>query len=237
MIPKIGTQRKRVRLRPRRRLIAATADNSQQKDDKKVPEISLLDAMRDGLVSVKAEGNGDGRMTLAVTNKSHRQLRVVLPPGIIAQGATGQFGGMGGMGGGMGGMGGGMGGMGGGMGGMGGGMMGGMGGAGGGGGMGGMGGMGMQQGTMPSTMGMMMLARMIMYFCGDPDSWDQRSLMIGMMGGMGGGMMGGMGGGMMGGMGGGMGGMGGGMRSVPPSALPSALLNRGQTRRFAHATG
>ena len=39
-----------------------------------------------------------------------------------------------------------------------------------------------------------MLARMIMYFCGDPESWDQRSLMIGMMGGMGGGM-GGMGGG------------------------------------------
>jgi hypothetical protein len=117
---------------------------------------------------------------------------------------------MGGMGGGMGGMGGGMGGMGGGM-----------------GGMGGRGG-GMSSGTMPSTMGMMMLARMIMYFCGDPDSWDMRSIMIGMMGGMGGGM----GGGMMGGMGGGMGGMGGGMRSVPPSALPSALLSGGQTRHL-----
>ena len=50
-------------------------------------------------------------------------------------------------------------------------------------------------------------------------------MMIGMMGG---GMMGGMGGGgMMGGMGGGMmGGMGGGMRSVPPTALPSAVLER-----------
>ena len=62
---------------------------------------------------------------------------------------------------------------------------------------------------------MMMLGRLIMYFCGDRDSWDQRSLMIGMMGmaawaGMGGGM---------GGMGGGMGGMGGGMgmMSVPPT--------------------
>ena len=95
--------------------------------------MSLLDAMRKGVVSVKAEGIGDGRMTLSVTNRSKRKLRVVLPPGIIAQSATGQFGGMGGMGGGMGGMGGGMGGMGGGMGGMGGGM-GGMGG-----GMGGMG--------------------------------------------------------------------------------------------------
>ena len=36
---------------------------------------------------------------------------------------------------------------------------------------------------MPSTMGMMMLSRMIMYFCGDRESWDMRSLMIGMMGG------------------------------------------------------
>jgi hypothetical protein len=83
---------------------------------------------------------------------------------------------------------------------------------------------------MPPTMGMMMLARMIMYFCGDPDSWDMRSLLIGMMGGMGmmGGGMGGMGGGM-----GGMGGMGmGGMRSVPATDLPAALLNPGQTRNL-----
>jgi hypothetical protein len=205
-----------------------------------VPEVNLLEAVRDGLVTVKAEGIGDGRMTVTLKNKSRKKLRVVLPPGIIAQGATGQFGGMGGMGGGMGGMGGGMGGMGGGMGGMMGGMGGGMGGMGGGmggmggmsGGMGGMGGMGRQAGTMPPTMGMMMLSRMIMYFCGDPDSWDPRSIMIGMMGGgmggMGGGMMGGMGGGGMGGMGG----MGGGMRSVPPTDLPSAVLNPGQTRNL-----
>ena len=98
--------------------------------------------------------------------------------------------------------------------------------------MGGMGGMGRQSGTMPSMMGLMTLSRMIMYFAGDPESWDKRSLMIGMMGG---GMMGGMGGGMggmMGGMGGGMGGMGGGMRSVPPTGLPSSLLNPGQTRHL-----
>ena len=95
-----------------------------------------------------------------------------------------------------------------------------------------MGGMGRMSGTMPPTMGMMMLSRIIMYFAGDPDSWDKRSIMIGMMG-MGGGMMGGMGGGMMGGMGGGMmGGMGGGMRSVPPTEFPSALLEPGQTRHL-----
>jgi hypothetical protein len=214
--------------------IAGTRSGSKRDKaaaDQSVQEINLFNAVRDGLVSVKAEGRGDGRMTLSLTNRSRRALCVVLPPGLIAQSATGQFGGMGGMGGGMGGMGGGgmgggMGGMGGGMGGMGGGM-GGMGG-----GMGGMGGMGLSSGTMPSTMGMMMLSRMIMYFCGDPESWDPRSIMVGMMGGGMGGGMGGMGGGMMGGMGGGMGGMGGGMRSVPPSALPSALLNAGQTRNL-----
>ena len=54
-------------------------------------------------------------------------------------------------------------------------MGGGMGGGGMGGGMMGMGGMGRAAGTMPPTMGMMMLSRMIMYFCGDPDSWDMRS--------------------------------------------------------------
>jgi hypothetical protein len=79
-------------------------------------------------------------------------------------------------------------------------------------------------------MGMMMLARMIMYFCGDPDSWDQRSLMMGMGGGMGMGGMGGMG--MGSGMGGMGGMMGGGMRSVPPTDLPSAELQSRQTRRL-----
>src|SRR5437868_3436173 len=76
---------------------------SQTKDD--IPRVSLLDAMRDGSVAVSAEGIGDGRMTLSITNRTPRQLRVLLPPGLIATGATGQFGGMGG---GMGGMGGGM---------------------------------------------------------------------------------------------------------------------------------
>ncbi len=201
------------------------ADPSQTKDMPDTPTINLLDAMRDHLVSVQAEGIGDGRMTMSLTNRTKRSLRVVLPPGIVAQGATGQFGGMGGMGGGMGGMGGMDGGMGG---------MGGMGGGGMGGGMGGMGGggvggtgNGMGSGTMPPMMGMMMLSRIIMYFAGDYSSWDQRSLMMGMGGGGMGGGMGGMGGGM-----GGMGGMGGGMRSVPPTELPSAELKPKETRRL-----
>ena len=126
------------------------AKRSVKNSELDIVEINLLEGIGNGRISADAEGMGDGRMTLSLTNRSSRQLRVVLPPGIIAQSATGQFGGMGGMGGGM------MGGMGGGMGGMGGGMMGGMGGGmggmgggmdgRGGGGMGGMGGMGMRVG-------------------------------------------------------------------------------------------
>ena len=195
------------------------------------PAVGLLDAARKGDVSVQAQGAGPGRITVRVTNNTNRRLRIVLPPGLIASGATGQFGGMGGGGGGMGGggMGGGMGG-----GGMGGGGMGG-GGMGGGGMGGGMGGGGMSGGrmlTMPATMGMMMLGRLIMTLI-EPETWNPASLMSGMMG-MGGGGMGGMGGGGMGGMGGGgMGGMGGGFRSVPPTELPHATLQPGQSRELA----
>jgi hypothetical protein len=188
----------------------------------------VLTGLRSGQLSATATGRRDGRITLSVTNQTNSRLRVVLPPGLLVSGTTGQFGGgMGGMGGGMmggmGGMGGGMGGMGGGMGGMGG-MGGGMGGMGG----GMMGGMGRGGGTMPSMMGMMMLSRLIMYLAGDYDSWDQRAMMMG-MGGMG---MGGMG---MGGMGmGGMGGMGmmGGMRSVPPTGPLEATLEPHQQRHL-----
>jgi hypothetical protein len=75
---------------------------------------------------------------------------------------------------------------------------------------------------------MMMLGRIIMNFVADRDSWDQRSMMMGMGGmGMGGMGMGGMG---MGGMG--MGGMGGGFRSVPPTGPPEAVVNPGQTRHL-----
>src|SRR5271157_3484661 len=151
--------------KPKAKAKAVATAKQPASDDDNIPTYNLLEAMNQGLVGVEASGRGDGRMTVSVTNNTKKQLRVVLPPGIIAQGATGQFGGMGGMGGGMGGMGGGMGGMGGGM-------------------MGGMGGMGggMMGGgarTMPPTMGMMMLSRLIMYLCGDYDSWDQRSLSIG----------------------------------------------------------
>ncbi len=102
----------------------ASGATATKRVDEDPAEVNLLDAMRQGKVSVRATGSNDGRLIVSVHNKSRQPLRVVLPPGIVAQSATGQMGGM------MGGMGGGMGGMGGG------GMMGGMGG---GGGMGGMG--------------------------------------------------------------------------------------------------
>ena len=101
----------------------------------------------------------------------------------------------------------------------------------GGGGMGGGSRGGMSSGTMPATMGKMMLGRLIMTLAGDRDSWDQKSLMTGMMGGMGGGM-GGMGGGMGGMGGGGMGGMGGGFRSVPPTGPLHTTLEPKQVRHL-----
>src|SRR5262245_13096714 len=68
---------------------AQVATGDRDKDE--LPALNLLEAARAGTVSLNAEGTGDGRMTLSVTNKTKRQLRVVLPPGLIAAGATGQF--------------------------------------------------------------------------------------------------------------------------------------------------
>ena len=96
--------------------------------------------------------------------------------------------------------------------------------------MGGMGGhdggMGPDAGTMPSIIGMMMLSRNLLYLCGDPDSWDKPSLMIGPMGKVG--ERGGVGGAIRGVKSG----MGGGMRSVSSTEQPSALLSPGQTRNL-----
>src|SRR5262249_16904815 len=61
--------------------------------DGAAPAVGLFDGLRRGTVAVSAEGTGDGRMVLSVTNRSARPLRVVLPPGLIASGSTGQFGG------------------------------------------------------------------------------------------------------------------------------------------------
>ena len=64
-----------------------------------IPTLDLLEGLRDGSLDVRAEGMGDGRMMVSVTNRTDRRLRVVLPPGLVASGVTGQFGG-GGFGGG-----------------------------------------------------------------------------------------------------------------------------------------
>jgi len=109
----------RHRARPTHRTQAKSAADEKATPEADIPNVNLLEGLRAGDLFVEAEGTGDGRMTLSVTNRTRKPLQVVLPPGLIATGMSGQFGGMGGMGGGMGGMGGGMGGMGGGMGGMG----------------------------------------------------------------------------------------------------------------------
>lgn len=200
---------------------------TQADDLAPVPVVDVLEGVRSRQIAVAAEGTGDGRMILSLTNRTQTKLRVVLPPGLVASGLSGQFGGMGGGGrGGRGGRGGGGGGMGMGMGARGGGA--GMGTMGAGGGM-------MSSGTMPASMGMMMVGQLIMSLVGERDSWDQTTLMFGMMGGGGMGM--GMGRGTMGmggmGMGGmRMGGRGGGFRSVPAGRAPETTLKAKETRRL-----
>ena len=194
------------------------------------PALGLFDGLRSGVLRVSAEGTGGDRMTLSVTNRSSRPLRVVLPPGLIASGAAGQFGGGGFGGGGLGGGGFGGGGFGGGAGlGGGGGGLGGLGNGGGGfgsGGQGGYGGGGQGATVLPASIGMAMLGQLIVSVVGSRDSWDIRSLSSGLGGLGGGGLGGGLGGGGLGG------GFGGGFRSVAPTAPASALVKPGQTRRL-----
>ena len=209
-------------------LFGAPAIAGGPSDEEKVPVgpaiFSLTDGQRSGQLTVSAKGTGDGRMAVSVANKTQRPLKVVLPPGLVAVGATGQFGGAGGFGGG----GGGGGGLGGGGGvGLGGGIGGGGGGIGGGrGGAGGRGG-GSQQLTLPPTIGMIMLGRLIMTLIEPTESWNVASLTS--SGLAGGGQGGGFGGG---GLGGG-GGFGRGFRSVAPSGSLYTTLEPDQTRRLS----
>jgi len=163
--------------------VAVGSEPPKQGSEKSLVTVGLFDGIRQGTLTASAEGTGDGRMMLSLTNRSSRQLRVVLPPGLIAYGddravrrgaasvARGVVGsvaadwvaeGGGGLGGG--GLGGGGGGLGGG--GLGGGGLGGAGGSGGGGG----------GGVIPASRGLIMLGQLIMNLVGDRDSWDYRSL-------------------------------------------------------------
>jgi hypothetical protein len=133
----------------------------------------------------RSEGDSPAAARQA-TRSTRRRLRVVVPTGLLASGATGQFGGgLGGPGGGgfggggFGGAGLGGGGLGGG--GLGGGGLGGGTGGFGGGGFGGQGGglAGQGAGVLPASVGMTMLGRVIMNHAGERSSWDATSLYSG----------------------------------------------------------
>src|SRR5689334_17251730 len=72
---------------------ASTTSEEKADDEKELSTIDVLAGLRSGQLSGSAEGTGDGRMTLSLKNRTDRKLRVVLPPGLIVSGATGQFGG------------------------------------------------------------------------------------------------------------------------------------------------
>jgi hypothetical protein len=175
------------------------------------PALDLVEGLRRGELAAQGEGTGDGRMVLAVTNKTDRKLRVVLPPGLVAAGASGCYGGLYGYGGGIGGMYGIRSGI------------------------GGFGPRGVPlvgpvapgNRTAPTAFGLMSIGRTIMTLTGDRGSWDYNSLSMGMMGGTGTGGLGTLGG---------AGGLTGpsafdtGFRSVPVTGLPNLTLDARQRR-------
>ena len=59
---------------------SASASASAADKEKDIPSYDLLDAARKGLVSVTAEGSGDGRMTLSVTNRTKKHSASSSPP-------------------------------------------------------------------------------------------------------------------------------------------------------------
>src|SRR5689334_18568502 len=83
---------------------ALGSESTPEPRDQSAPSVGLFDGLRQGTLSVSAEGSGDGTMTVSVRNRSTRSLRVVLPAGLLASGVSGQFGGGGFGGGGFGGV-------------------------------------------------------------------------------------------------------------------------------------
>ena len=69
---------------------AASFAAEPDSDTAEAPTISLFDGIRSGVLKVSGEGTGGDQMNLSVTNRSTERLRVVLPPGLLASGATGQ---------------------------------------------------------------------------------------------------------------------------------------------------
>src|SRR5262249_31106926 len=67
--------------------------------------LDLLEGLRTHKLAVRAEGTGDGKMDITITNQTTKPLLVILPPSLVASGVSGQFGGLGGLGGGAGGLG------------------------------------------------------------------------------------------------------------------------------------
>ncbi len=75
---------------------------AQRPDDpSEVATVDLMDAARRGQATVTAEGRGDGTLLVTVVNRTRNPLRVVLPSGLAATGASGRYGVLGGLGGGV----------------------------------------------------------------------------------------------------------------------------------------
>jgi hypothetical protein len=78
--------------------LAGPATRAQEPIDEPLPgssmmgeTIDLLRAQRSGTIEVQARGAGNARVDLRIRNTSTRRLHVVIPPGLVASSAAGQF--------------------------------------------------------------------------------------------------------------------------------------------------
>lgn len=59
--------------------------------DAQAQTVDLLDARESGLLAVAVRGQGDDKVSLELRNNGPRRLSVVIPPGLVASAAAGQF--------------------------------------------------------------------------------------------------------------------------------------------------
>lgn len=77
--------------------LAMALGTTSRADDRAVTEadapVSALQAQRQGLLDLRARGQGEDRVHLSLRNTSGSRLNVVLPPGLVAAAGSAQFGG------------------------------------------------------------------------------------------------------------------------------------------------
>jgi len=66
-------------IKPDRAAESASPTDPKAADEAQPTETDVLAGLKSGQLAAKAEGTGDGRITLSITNRTKKPLRVVLP--------------------------------------------------------------------------------------------------------------------------------------------------------------